>query len=210
MRHARVCASARSCADAPHGRAAIDADLFALRDANAGTSDAIDRHMRNFNLGLLSSLSLVIGCAHDAPKPTVPPAPAFEETATPTRPDSAASEGVAAIAPEDQVFFAFDSVTLDRSMQSILDDVAVWVRADPARTLLVQGHADRAGAASYNLDLSTRRAQAVADYLRERGVPSIQVIVVAKGEDSASLVPGRANRRVVIFATAQEPTPTPG
>jgi peptidoglycan-associated lipoprotein len=68
---------------------------------------------------------------------------------------------VAAIAPEDQVFFAFDSVTLDRSMQSILDDVAVWVRADPARTLLVQGHADRAGAASYNLDLSTRRAQAV-------------------------------------------------
>lgn len=166
--------------------------------------------MRNLKIVLLSSLSLAIGCSHDKPSKTVPPAPAFEATAEPARPDEAASDGVNAIAPEDQVFFAFDSVVLDQAMRSILDDVAVWVRADPERTLLVQGHTDRSGDATYNLDLSSRRAHAVSDYLRQQGVPAAQLVVAAVGEAGAVLEPGRANRRVVIFATAQEATPTKG
>ncbi len=154
---------------------------------------------------VFASFLATAACARDKPAATVPAAPEFADPATlPARPDDAASPGTARIAPEDQLFFANDSAVLQPDVLGLLDNVATWVKANPERTILVQGHADASGTADHNRDLSARRAEAVALYLREHGVPSSRITLVAEGEHAASLVPHGANRRVVIFATTIE------
>jgi outer membrane protein OmpA-like peptidoglycan-associated protein len=49
--------------------------------------------------------------------------------------------------------------------EDVLDQVAVYMRANPPRRVRVEGHTDEKGPARYNMDLSIRRAQAVANWL---------------------------------------------
>ena len=66
------------------------------------------------------------------------------------------------------------------------------------------GHTDNAGSSESNYDLSQRRAQAVANYLRGKGIPQSRFqTIIGKGEDepvtSNDTAAGKAkNRRVVI------------
>jgi outer membrane protein OmpA-like peptidoglycan-associated protein len=67
----------------------------------------------------------------------------------------------------------------------------------------VYGHTDSTGSDSYNLDLSQRRASAVADYLTMRGVQSARLGTRGFGESqpiaSNDTEEGKAaNRRVEI------------
>ena len=67
----------------------------------------------------------------------------------------------------------------------------------------VTGHADRAGANSYNQQLSEVRAKVVEEFLYELGVPKKTVGITARGETNPAVNTGDgvrelANRRVVI------------
>jgi outer membrane protein OmpA-like peptidoglycan-associated protein len=63
------------------------------------------------------------------------------------------------------------------------------------------------GTASYNLDLSRRRAAAVADYLTARGVPAARLATSGRGETDP-VAPNdtdadrQLNRRVEVVVTA--------
>lgn len=157
---------------------------------------------------LLATLTLVgAGCSrNNNPSTSVPvEAPDFAEAEqAQVEAPTPASDGVKPIGPEDQVFFANDSDDLQPMGRQVLDDVAAWVKSNPERQVVVQGHADKTGTASHNLDLSARRAQAVGSYLKDLGVPSNQVVIAAAGEEQAGLDPAPANRRVLIFASAIE------
>ena len=50
------------------------------------------------------------------------------------------------------------------------------------RLLRVEGHADDAGTSAYNYDLSTRRAQAVVDWLTRAGVEPERLVAMGTGE----------------------------
>lgn len=158
--------------------------------------------LTKFIFGSLLASATVFGsaCSKDKKAQTTPPP---VETATPTTPtENKDTPAPAASATADQVFFAFDSAEITVPGRATLDDVAVWVKSNPERTILVRGHSDKSGGADYNLDLSARRAQAVATYLKGQGVGEGQIIMAAVGESMANLDPEGANRRVVIFATA--------
>ena len=60
-------------------------------------------------------------------------------------------------------------------------DMAEHLKVQKTTRITVAGHTDPRGAEAYNLDLSRRRAEAVARYLREQGFAG-QVEVMAKGE----------------------------
>jgi len=156
----------------------------------------------------LAAISLVFtACGADRPAPVKRPVPGadFSEVGkAKMQPEAplAASDGQRPISPDDQLFFGFDSDRLDQDGRTLLAGVAVWVKADPARKIVVQGHADTVGDSHYNFDLSVRRARATATQLRHLGVPQRQLVVVAVGESEAGLKPSEVNRRVVIFATA--------
>lgn len=105
--------------------------------------------------------------------------------------------------PQD-LLFAVDSAALSGSIVGDLRDVAGSLLRYPNSRIEVVGHTDNTGNASYNQDLSQRRANAVTSVLIQNGVPSGRVAAYGRGENSpvaSNLTPdGRAqNRRVEIF-----------
>lgn len=104
--------------------------------------------------------------------------------------------------PQD-ILFATDSAALRPDLRRDLGTVAQSLMAYPDTTVQVLGHTDSDGDADYNLALSQRRANAVADALITEGVPSFRVQPIGRGEDqpvASNLTPqGKAqNRRVEI------------
>jgi outer membrane protein OmpA-like peptidoglycan-associated protein len=106
------------------------------------------------------------------------------------------------------VLFASAQSTLLPEAQAKLSQVAdALLKTDPDSKIVVQGYTDSQGPASFNQDLSQRRAQAVRDYLVTHGVA--QDRVTAEGFGPANPVAdnksaeGRANnRRVEIVVRA--------
>lgn len=106
----------------------------------------------------------------------------------------------------NSILFDFDSAAVRSDLQGDLRALAAHLRAYPDSTIQVIGHTDNTGAASYNQNLSERRAAAVASVLRNSGVPSSRIRAIGLGEDhpvaSNLTSEGRAqNRRVEIIIT---------
>ncbi len=104
------------------------------------------------------------------------------------------------------VTFAVDSTEISGSFQSALDRVAQSMIQYPNSLIDVYGHTDSTGSDAYNLDLSKRRADAVARYLISRGVSSARIQTQGMGEGYAvadnATAEGRArNRRVEVKIT---------
>lgn len=104
--------------------------------------------------------------------------------------------------PQD-ILFAVDSTALLGALRSDLAALADNIRRFPGSTIDVFGHTDNTGAASYNRDLSNRRANAVAAVLINNGVAGSRIRSIGRGEDdpiaSNLTLAGRAqNRRVEI------------
>lgn len=102
-------------------------------------------------------------------------------------------------------FFEFDSRAISPDAAALLDETASQIRGSGMRRLRVAGFADRTGTAAANLRMSRARAEAVAAYLRERGVPVDAITIEAYGEtrprvETADGVREIQNRRVEITA----------
>ena len=112
------------------------------------------------------------------------------------------------------VLFRSAESTLLSSAKVKLDQVANALLSVRARNLIVEGHTDSQGSESYNQGLSQRRADAVHDYLVQKGYPADRIQSLGRGEgnpiaDNAS-PEGRANnRRVEIIIERESRTPTP-
>ncbi len=102
------------------------------------------------------------------------------------------------------ILFDFDSAAIRGNLQGDLRALARNINQYPDTDVIVEGHTDNTGSASYNQDLSTRRAQAVAGVLLEAAVSPSRVRSIGRGEDdplTTNLTPeGRAqNRRVEVI-----------
>jgi outer membrane protein OmpA-like peptidoglycan-associated protein len=101
------------------------------------------------------------------------------------------------------VNFPQDSDMLTHESTLILDAVAKALKARPMQRLQVSGHTSADGTAKYNLDLSSRRAKAVRDWLIFRGVPAESLSYRGYGESyplaNNMTAAGRSlNRRVEL------------
>lgn len=112
------------------------------------------------------------------------------------------------------VEFEFDSAELTTTSYPILDRAAETLHAYAGLPVEVAGHTDSKGSFSYNLNLSTLRAQAVYDYLLSKGISSHRLSYKGYGEstpiadnqnaDGSDNEEGRArNRRVELRAEEQ-------
>lgn len=112
--------------------------------------------------------------------------------------------------PADTLF-EFDRADLTRAAAANLAKVAELVRRAPAGPVEMVGHTDAKGDDAYNLELSERRAQAVADWMRgQAGIRHRRYLAAGKGEtepvaanqtsDGKDDPAGRAkNRRVTVL-----------
>jgi len=80
-----------------------------------------------------------------------------------------------------QVRFAFDSAEISSQWTSELTALAERLKADPSSQVDVVGQTDSSGSERYNLRLGQSRAEAVKDFLINRGVPQNQINAVSKG-----------------------------
>ncbi len=102
----------------------------------------------------------------------------------------------------DRVFFSDGSAALGTRARSALEAQAAWLKRHSGFSVTIEGHADDAGAAAHNQDVSWRRAEAVRRQLIESGVAAKRIFIVAYGRDrliAECTEPGCAaqNRRVV-------------
>ena len=106
----------------------------------------------------------------------------------------------------DDVLFDFDEDTLRPEARSIAIQAAQWLKDNPDRVAVVEGHTDHTGPSEFNQSLSERRAQAIRAALIEEGVPSSRIQAKGFGMTrpvaSNNTREGRqANRRVEIVFT---------
>ena len=88
--------------------------------------------------------------------------------------------------------------------EAFLNGVVSSLNADPSLKVYITGYTDDTAARENNLKLGKRRAEAVADLLREKGVSDAQMVLESKGEANpvaTNNTPAgrRKNRRVEIF-----------
>ena len=98
--------------------------------------------------------------------------------------------------PRSIVFFTALSAGLDDQAHTVINTVAKDAVANPARTILVQGFADRVGTPAANKTLSELRAQVVADALIAHGVNKQRIVIRPRGATASD--PGIESRRVDI------------
>lgn len=80
------------------------------------------------------------------------------------------------------VTFASDSASLNAEFFDVLGSVALVLEEYPKTIIEVAGHTDSTGPSSYNRDLSVRRAEAVASYLRGQDIRDQRTVVRGYGE----------------------------
>ena len=112
-----------------------------------------------------------------------------------------------------RVFFAFDQADLSEADRQVIAEAAEDYRRTGTARITATGHTDTSGSAEYNLELSQRRAEAVADELVRQGVPATDIATVGRGEEdllvpTADGVREPRNRRVEILVP-QPPPPAP-
>jgi outer membrane protein OmpA-like peptidoglycan-associated protein len=103
------------------------------------------------------------------------------------------------------VFFASNKATLSAQARSEIDRIVARARAIGAKTITLQGHADRKGADAYNERLSQQREAAVHDQIHKAGL-NARIEGQAFGEArpakaTADGVSEANNRRVDVVIT---------
>lgn len=107
------------------------------------------------------------------------------------------------------LLFDFDSSTLRANAENNLSEFANSMKDFEDTRILIVGHTDSKGSASYNEELSQRRARSASGHLQNRGIDSQRLIIVGKGESepvtSNETEAGRQkNRRVEVAVYANE------
>jgi peptidoglycan-associated lipoprotein len=94
------------------------------------------------------------------------------------------------------IFFAFDDSSIQASERDRLDSNQQCMTKNKTQAVLLIGHTDTSGTEEYNIALSERRAQSVADYLSRLGSDPAKLQVVPKGETETSGMGDDKDRRV--------------
>lgn len=101
------------------------------------------------------------------------------------------------------VNFESGSAALTPDSYAILDDVVRSLQAYPEVRVEIRGHTDSQGPASFNLELSQRRAESVRQYLINAGIDPSRLVSIGVGEEepiSTNATPeGRLQNRRIEF-----------
>ena len=118
---------------------------------------------------LLATTALLSACQTPAPAPEPAPPPPVVQN------QKLSTDGLFA--------FGKSEISADGTEgRAQLDAFAADLLAGPPYEIVhVIGHSDRIGNARANIDLSTRRANSVRDYLVDKGVPADRITAVGRG-----------------------------
>jgi outer membrane protein OmpA-like peptidoglycan-associated protein len=109
----------------------------------------------------------------------------------------------------EKILFEFSKSDLSTAAKTNLDKLVQVLNKYPNTNIEVQGHTDSRGTDEYNMGLSERRANTVADYLKSEGIANSRITTKGFGESAPGYTndtpEGMAqNRRVEFLITANE------
>jgi len=117
---------------------------------------------------LLVTAALLSACRTPAPAPEPAPPPPVVQN------QKLSTDGLFA--------FGKSEISVDGEGRAQLDAFAADLLAGPPYEIVhVIGHSDRIGNAGANVELSTRRANSVREYLVDKGVPADRITAVGRG-----------------------------
>lgn len=101
------------------------------------------------------------------------------------------------------ITFGVDEAQLRPEFTNVLDGVAMVLDEYEKTLIEVAGHTDSTGSEAYNQQLSERRAEAVANYLRTKGIQPLRILSRGYGEeypvaDNSTAAGRQLNRRVEL------------
>jgi outer membrane protein OmpA-like peptidoglycan-associated protein len=118
------------------------------------------------------------------------------------------SNGLTAVkvAFQDGILFDFNSSTLKATSMSELAQLANIINTDGTVDIAVIGHTDKVGSYDANQKVSANRANSVATYLRQCGVPALQFKQIqGVGYDQYDdAMTAAQNRRVDVYMYASK------
>lgn len=103
----------------------------------------------------------------------------------------------------ENIFFDFDKDELRQESMSSLLRLLEFLKENPQVKILITGHTDNVGTATYNQSLSQRRAESVRQFLLSKGIPEARLLSEGKGDQEPirpnDTAENRAlNRRITI------------
>lgn len=109
------------------------------------------------------------------------------------------------------LLFETGSANLKSNALTQLSKLSAFLSKYPNRSVVIEGHTDSVGSASYNYSLSQRRADSVKTFLLNQGVAGGRIVATGKGEDvpvaDNSTSNGRQlNRRVEVIINNADTT----
>jgi len=108
-------------------------------------------------------------------QPVVPPPPMFDPAVL--------QAGLKQAAGNDTVFFSARGHGLDASALRVLTAQGAWLRANPAVSIRLEGHADQNDTRDYAFAIAERRAAAVRDFLVTQGVAPSRISIASWGKE---------------------------
>lgn len=96
----------------------------------------------------------------------------------------------------NKVYFEINSSKLNTESKTILDKAVITLNQNATLNINVLGYADYMGNMDKNLNLSDKRAQAVANYLIKQGITASRVTVKPMGTQAKLVRNNYLNRRV--------------
>lgn len=85
------------------------------------------------------------------------------------------------------MYFGWDEDNLTSQARGVLQQAVAEARECGLSSVVLEGHTDSSGAASYNVGLSQRRAAAVQAALVQLGVPGSAISTEAFGESALAV-----------------------
>jgi outer membrane protein OmpA-like peptidoglycan-associated protein len=110
----------------------------------------------------------------------------------------------------NRIHFAFNKAVIRPESYPVIDEILASIKGRPEiENVRVEGHTDNVGSDAYNQKLSDQRANAVRQYMIDKGYPSDKVTAVGMGEsapiaDNATKAGRAQNRRVEFHLSVRQ------
>lgn len=156
-------------------------------------------------IAALITLSSTITACANSPKKLVQPPSLGAAVAAPAKAPQIVTTARGPSLTIDDVLFDFEESSLRLEAESTVEKAAAYLKSNPERSALVEGHTDHSGDAEYNQDLSVARSESLKDALMSFGINENRIKTKGLGEsnpvaDNGTFEGRQANRRVeVIF-----------
>lgn len=102
------------------------------------------------------------------------------------------------------LMFELNSYVLNSSTKQNLESLATTLNKYDDTNILIEGHTDATGKDDYNMELSKKRASAVASYLQTLAVKGSRLTTMGYGETQLQSTVDSENRRVEVAIYANK------